>query len=765
MDENLLKIFRPEAKEYLQKLNENLLILEKEPDNGEVLEELLRVTHSLKGTAAMVGFAEIAELAHKAEDVLNAVQEHGVEDMSEITPALFLSFDTIEQILGGEETDIDDIVGDLKEIASLISGDGGSGEAEDDTGKGEKGKEPDKAKKEEPQQEEEEEEEEKEEERAEKPRKRNPSKPPDSRKPGKQRGKKPGGRLKTKNPTLDIDDTVRVSVEKVNELMNLVGEMVLSWQKFQNYSTDLRVAISSITSCQIPEITQRQDRLKNLSKDYKENTKVLDTTLNQLQDIVMGIRMLPVSTVFALLPRVVHDVALEFNKKVEVEIKGEGTEIDKRMIEHLKDPLVHIIRNAVYHGIESPEERKEKGKPETGKIILSAYQQGDRVFIEVKDDGGGIDPEKIREASVKKGFFERSEAENLGRDELLQLIFNTGFSSREEADSISGRGVGLDVVKKIIEENLVGQVMIDTEPGKGTTFTLILPLTLLINSGLLAEVGDQTFVFLVNAVETVAYILPDEIKSMEGEFAVKIRDYTVPILPLDEVLGIRNNGSGVLQQEEIPVIVVNYAGQKLAFAVSRLLRQKDIVIKTLHQPVGKLKNVAGVTILENGLPTVILHIPDLIEAARKRTFSASRVSTVREKKEETGTEKKRIMLAEDSATTRDLEKSILESSGYLVDAESDGAKAYKRLTGSPADTYDLVFTDVNMPNMDGHQLCRRIRQNEQIRHLPIVIVSSLDSDKDKRKGLEAGADAYMTKSEFNQKDIVGIIERLIGTDG
>ncbi len=729
MDEKLLKIFRPEAKEYLQKLNENLLSLEKDPNDEEVMEEILRVAHSMKGTAAMVGFKNIAEISHKIEDILKEINDNEVSDITSISPTMFEGFDTIDKILKGEELDTEDIVSRLKKAAEDIVS---------EEGKEEKDKPSKEVKK-----------------KTQKKEKRKTS-------PEKEEKTKESATSKTKVPSLDIDDTVRVSVDKVNELMNLCGEMLLNWQKFQNYSVDLRQAIRSITASKIPQITRRQERLMNLEKNYKENTKSLDVTVNMLQDLVMDIRMLPISTIFTLLPRVVHDVAIEYDKKVEVEIRGESTELDKRMIEHLKDPLIHIIRNAIYHGIETPKERLEKGKPETGKIILSAYQQGDRVYIQVEDDGRGVDAEKIRKAAVDKGYLPEEDAYKLSREDVLQMIFNTGFSSRDEADSISGRGVGLDVVKKSIEENLVGQVMVETEIGKGTAFTIILPLTLLINTGLLVEAAGQIFVFLINAVETVAYIDPFEIHSIEGENAVKIRDYTVPILALEDVLGVKANGGEVFQQSEVPVVVVKYCNQRIAFAVSRLIRQKDIVIKTLQKPIGKLKNIAGVTILENGLPAVILHVPDLIGTIKHKQFTASSMKSEREVSGEKKTGKKRIIVAEDSATTRDLEKSILESLGYEVDAFEDGAKAYENLQNSPPETYDLVFTDVKMPNMNGLEYCEKIRSNDQYSHLPVIIVSSMGSEEDKRKGLEAGADAYIVKKDFNQPKVSEIIERLIG---
>ncbi|MGM0568830.1 MAG: hybrid sensor histidine kinase/response regulator [Elusimicrobiota bacterium] len=711
MNEQVLKVFKPEAKEYIQKLNENLLALEKNPADEAAVDELLRAGHALKGSSAMVGFTDIAKIAHEAESAVNEIKESNIEDISSVSSALFECFDTVELILSGESVDVNEVISGLKKAVREMS----NGEV---------------------------------------PKEENEK----NNSAAEVKDKNSSSKVKT--PSLDTDDTVRVSVDKVNELMNLVGVMLLNWQKLQNYSLNLRREIESLASFDSPEIAEAKKKLLKMAKSYKENVKVLDSTVNMLQDVVMGIRMLPVSTVFSLLPRVIHDIANEYNKKVDVEINGENTELDKRMIENLKDPLIHIIRNAIYHGIESPEQRREKGKKECGKIILSAYQQGDRVCVEVSDDGKGIDGELIKQAAVRKGFLKEEDAEKLGAGDALQLIFDPGFSSRDEADDISGRGVGLDLVKKNIEENLAGQVLVKTSVDGGTSFTLILPLTLLINSGLLVETGGQTFVFLVNAVETVAYIKSEQIRSVEGEPAIKIRGYTVPLLALDEVLKMERKGGSTFEQPELPVIVINHAGRKLAFAVNHLIGQRDVVIKTLKKPIGKMKNIAGVTILENGAPAVILHIPDLIEEAKTKTsFFAG--TAPEEKSAERKSKMKKIIIAEDSATTRNLEKSILESSGFEVEAAVDGMQAYKKIKDKDG-KYDLLITDINMPNLDGLDLCRKIKNDEKLKALPVIIVSSLGEEEDKKRGLEVKADAYIVKSEFRQRKLIETIERLIG---
>jgi two-component system chemotaxis sensor kinase CheA len=464
----------------------------------------------------------------------------------------------------------------------------------------------------------------------------------------------------------------------------------------------------------------------------------------------MQLRMLPVSTIFSTFPRAVHDLARDFGKEVELIIEGADTELDKKVLEEINDPLIHIMRNAMDHGIESPEARVEAGKPRVGTIRMAARQEGDHIVIEVSDDGAGIDPDRVRMAAVRKGYISENEAVAMSDREATYLIFESGFSTAQIITEISGRGVGMDVVRQFVVERLKGSLDVHSELGKGSTFRLTIPLTLAIIRALLMRVGDRTFAIPTASIEETLRVAPQEVLKAEGHQVIRRQRRTVPLVRLGDILGVEHVPSG----GKIPIATIGFSGHRMGFIVDSFVGEQQIVIKTLGSHLKRVENVAGVTVLGAGEVVVILNVPDLMDNARSRSGLRVREGRVEKRKGP-----KRILICEDSFTTRELERSIFEAAGYDVEVAMDGAQGLAKLRqGLKA---DAVVTDVQMPNMTGFELTKAIKTDTALMHTPVIIVTSLERDEEKSEGIDAGADAYITKSVFNQDTLLETVERLI----
>ncbi len=438
---------------------------------------------------------------------------------------------------------------------------------------------------------------------------------------------------------------------------------------------------------------------------------------------------------------------------MQIEIKGGETELDKAIIDELRDPLLHILRNAVDHGIESPADRVKRNKPRVGTIFLNAYQQGQQVVIEVSDDGGGIDIEVVRKEAVKRNLITEENVWGLSEDQIYQFLFVPGFSTKSEVTEISGRGVGLDVVREKMLK-LKGIVEVRSIWGKGAKFIMKVPLTLGITESLFAACGSETFALPVeNVVETIR-INPEEIRSVEGKEAITVRNQIMPLLRLNDIFGLPQRG--ILEKKFFPVVVVQSVEKRIAILVDQLIGRQEIVRKNLGEPLKNIRGVSGATILGDGRVILILDIPQIIDSSEGGIIKRPEIKG---KPPAQAKKRKTILLAEDALTTAMLEKNILESSGFSVVIARDGQEALEK---SQQEKFDLVITDILMPKMYGFELTGRLKKDNLYKDVPIIIVTTRESDTDKRRGLEAGADAYILKSEFTSEGLLETIERLLG---
>lgn len=550
----IVESFIIETKELLDKLDNDLLQIEKRPNDVELLNSIFRYVHTIKGTSSFIGFEQMSELAHKFEDVLNKLRKGEIKLRSDIVDVMFKSHDLLKILLSKLENrdfapiDIKDIISKLERISrgEILSDD----EADflNDHEKVE----------------------------------------------NNDRLENLGGEETIQKVEAKvIDKTIRINVERLDELINLVGELVLG-----------RNRLTQIISGVIEKFEGEP-----VARELIDTVSQVEYLVSELQTVVMRARMLPIAKVFSKFPRMVRDLAKEMNKEVDLLIYGEDTEVDKSVIEYIHDPLVHIIRNAIDHGIEPKEERIKVGKPERGKIILKAEHEGNYIVITVEDDGRGIDPNKIRKKAIEKNLITEQEANSISDKDILNFIFIPGFSTASKVTNVSGRGVGLDVVKANITK-LNGIIDVQSTPGIGTKFILKLPLTLAIIQGLIVKVCDEIFIVPLSSVIEVVRIEPEQIHSVNGKEIIRLRDSILPLVRLEKIF---NLGSSCYKNGNLYVVVVGLAEKKLGLVVDALIGQKEVVIKSLGSYLKNVKGIAGATILGDGSVKLIIDIAQIFK--------------------------------------------------------------------------------------------------------------------------------------------------------
>jgi two-component system chemotaxis sensor kinase CheA len=500
----------------------------------------------------------------------------------------------------------------------------------------------------------------------------------------------------------------------------------------------------------IKSVEYKVHRLARAAATDRHN---LDSMVDTLLDGMKGALMLPFTTILESLPKVARDLARDRGKEAELTLEGESVEIDKRILEEIKDPLLHLIRNCVDHGIETPAERQRAGKPPRGKIsVITTLLDSNRVEIVVADDGAGIDTARLAKMAVKHGVATPGEMKRMDRDRLLEIIFTSGFSTAPMIDDISGRGLGLAIVREKVEK-LDGTVLVKTEPRRGTTFTMLLPLTLSAFRGILVRLGEQQFVVPAARVASVARIVLNAVKTVENRETVRLGDETLSFVRLADVLEIPQKGEKGEAPEVVRLFVLANSGQRIAFGVDDIVGEQEILVKSLGRQLSRVRNISGATVLGTGKVAAILNPGDLMKSAVK-VVAAPAVTGYETAETGRGT----VLIAEDSITSRTLLKNILETAGYATRTAVDGLDALALLR---AERIDLVVSDVDMPRMNGFDLTARIRASKDFSDIPVVLVTSLDSREDRERGIEAGASAYIVKSSFDQSNLLEVIKRLI----
>ncbi|MFH1896963.1 MAG: hybrid sensor histidine kinase/response regulator [Candidatus Desantisbacteria bacterium] len=756
--------FKEETDERLQRLDRDFVILEANPDNEAVIAEIFRDAHTLKGSAKMVGLFEINQIGHKMEDVLGKVKEKQIPFTPELSDVLFECLDNIRVLLDAE----------IKGQKATISIDNLLLRLEKaETGTLEK--------------------------------KEIPVITPPMAKvtvqapasvvatelahdnvateliPAKQMLESPTPvheeETDTSRERIQVEETIRVGIGKLDALLNLTSEMVINKIRF-NHLLEIFKELKNLTITQLffldqakermasvegrlfPEFVQIdklgqqiKERANELFREYSGSTSRLSTVVSDLDHVVMDVRMLPVSTVFDTFPRLVRDISREANKEVSLDIRGGDTGLDKMILEEIKDPLLHLIRNCIDHGLETPQERVDAGKPRAGKIILSANHEAGRIVIRIEDDGRGIDPKNVKQSALYKKVITPQEAEKLSDKEALYLIFLPGFSTKEIITDVSGRGVGLDVVKKNVEK-LKGTVIVQSDINKGTVFTLMLPLTLATIHAMIIRVGTEIFAIPTVTIEETVRVELHEIKTVVDKDVVIINNRHIPVVRLASVLDLKSVGTKKIVSDKLPIIILNVDETRIGFLVDELISEEEVVIKNMGDYLKNVPNTAGATILGEGEVVIILNVSELIKSA-KTVKETHLLEDIKDEQHPTYS----ILVVDDAAVLRELEKNMLESAGYAIDLAVDGVDGFEK---AKKKKYDLIVTDVEMPRMDGFELTRMLRADATYKDIPVVIVTAREKEEDKKRGIDVGADAYIVKTSFDQSKLLDTVEQLIG---
>ncbi len=779
-----IEIFRQEAKEHLESLSSGLLHLEEQPDDVEGLRELLRNAHTIKGSARLIGLAQIGEVAHRMEDVLRALEDRRLPVAVDLVDLLLEATDAIrgwvEGTSEGEEAD-QARAGDLANRLSVAAAAVQEGEALPSAATGRAG-----------------------------PAARGPDlgsalsgllddggsdtdrrpAPPEAPAPpppvpGSARSEPPPlaapdapppsaslpspaprrGRGTTAVGVEGPRDTIRVDVGNLDRLTDLVGELVIQKSRIENRTFAIRELFTKLQETAAAGRTPRPalERIreveailaregKEFAEEFSNDVVELGLLSADIQASAFDLRMLPVGTIFEPYRRTVRDLKRQLGKEVSLEIQGAETKLDKRLLEEVNPALLHLVRNAVDHGIESPDDRERAGKPREGRIELRAYAKGSNVLIEIQDDGRGLDPREIRATAVARRLVAPDEAARLSDRDILYLIFRHGFTTSRIITDVSGRGLGMSVVWGTVHD-LKGDVSVESVPGRFARFTLTLPLTFSSMVALLVDCRGEIVAVPASFVLATLRVGRGELAAEGGATVINALDTVFPVVDLHRFLGFRPGRNGHPPSAKVTVVVVRFRGETLGLLVDRVLRFQEIVVKSLGPFLRTLPFAAGVTILRKGDPAMILNVFDLFQYARAGIAAAQPEAAAPEKP------RRRVLIVDDSLTTRTIERSILETHGYVVDVATTGEEALSLLRDQ---TYDLLVTDIEMPGISGFDLTRRVREDPRHKAVPVVIVTSLARDADRMKGVEVGAQAYIVKGTFRQDVLLDTVRSLIG---
>ncbi|MBP8125239.1 MAG: hybrid sensor histidine kinase/response regulator [Caldilineaceae bacterium] len=751
-DEELRAIFHSESEEHLHGLDEGLLFLETNLTHAATLQELFRHAHNLKGTARMLGLEDLGSIAHHFEDVLGAAQRgervlappeishlsHYIDPMRQL--ALHAVNGSVAQV------DVDDVLRQLQ------------GTTEQET-----------------------------------PPTQPTIIPPDPPTQTVQPVFEPPVAAPimapppqpVANPTAQPApvrsqlDTIRVTSQKLDALMTQIGELVVTnirlsrrmaemdemvaafeeWGRAEKSTTprasqDLEA--DNPLAQGIAEMGQRMTTTRN--RVYEDVTR-LNQVVDGLEETVRSVRLVPAATLFGQFSRMVRELARDLGKVVDLVVEGGETEVDKRVVEELKDPLMHMLRNAVDHGIELPAQREGLGKAATAKVTLRAYQTASAVVIEVCDDGRGLDLEAIRRTALRARLFTQEQLDAMTEEQLHQLIFRPGFSTNSIVTDVSGRGVGMDVVHTNVV-NLKGDIKVFATPDLGTTVRITVPLSLASVHSLILRTGGHMYALPIDRVEALYEVRPVDIFEIAGQPAARLGEKTVSLARLTDLLELPLLPKAKGESEaNHPCVVLDIEGNRLGLLVDELIDEQEVVLKPLNGLLHRVRNVSGATILGDGAVCIVLNPWDLVRSALSRTGPTRSLAQAPAAVEIQPPQSYRVLLAEDSITTRIQERRILEQAGYTVTVAVDGMDAWEKFMS--AGPFHALISDVEMPRLDGFGLAARVRQDKKWQELPIILVTSLVSDADKKRGIDVGANAYIVKSTFDQKVLLDTLRRLV----
>lgn len=761
-DFSMLELFRLEAVNQTQVLSDGLVEFEENPGGPEKMEPLMRAAHSLKGAASIVQLSVIVKLAHSMEDCFVAAMKGVISFGAAEFDLLLEGVDLIRDFAKSPEADADAFLAANSERFSFLT----SAYSYIKEGKTPEGNHPAAA-----------------------------APVPAAPVPEK---KEPVPEVEQKittdtdkysfhsveNPekkSVLKDNFVRVAAEKLNRLLGLAGELVVdvkNLQKFEKKVIDLKKTF--ITLAEASDSLHEAFMLKKIGSGGKELVAQLreniagfygeindffsefsnftigmDNFSHKLYEEALSCKIRPFDDVAASFPRTARDAARALGKKVRIEIDGKKTAVDRDILENLEAPLMHIIRNAVDHGIETPEERVKTGKDETGLLKISAFHWAGVLNITIEDDGRGIDTDALKKRITEKGLATEAMIKEMTDQEILNFLFLPGFSTASSVTEISGRGVGLDVVLNMVQE-VRGRVEIETSRGKGTTFHLQLPITLSVMPALLADVGGEPYALPLSRVDKALIVSGNEILSAENHQFIVYNGSNVGIVSARELFEYpaENPDSG-----EFCVAIISDRFNQYALIVDRFIGERKIVVRPIDERLGKLPCFSSASVIEDGSPLLVIDVDDMVRSIDSMLKTGSLHNLQKDKFSHPSSKKKKILVVDDSITVRELERNLLTNSGYIVETAVDGIDGWNAVrTGG----YDVIITDVDMPRMNGFQLLEKIKEHEKFKDIPVMIVSYKDREEDRIKGIDLGASYYLTKGSFHDNTMIDAVYNLVG---
>ena len=759
----IMEDFLIEAFELIEQIDHDLVELEANPEDLELLNRIFRVAHTVKGSSSFLNFDVLTELTHHMEDVLNKARKGELKITPDIMDVVLESVDMMKGLLESIRDNGSDAAAgiDIKNICVRLT-QISEGEAPSAAAEAPAAPAPEPVKEPEPVAPAEEaapevsdaelsklsdSEVEAEIERLLKVRKaedqaRRASKgiapkspeeiapatsaaPAPASKPAPSRERDADKKVPaaSSNSAVAQEQTIRVEVKRLDHLMNLIGELVLGKNRLLKIYDD---------------VEERYEGEKFL-EELNQVVSSLSLVTTDIQLAVMKTRMLPIAKVFNKFPRMIRDLSRELGKQIDLEISGEETELDKSIVEEIGDPLVHIIRNSCDHGIEDPETRKAMGKPEKGLVQLKAYNEGNHIVVEIVDDGKGLDADMLKAKSIEKGIITEREADAMSEKEAFGLIFKPGFSTAAKVTNVSGRGVGMDVVKTNIEK-LNGIIDIESEVGKGTVMKLKIPLTLAIIQSLLVGTQEEFYAIpLASVLETVRVPI-DDIYTIDGKNVLRLRDEVLSLVRLSDVFGVNKVFDG---GDQTYVVIIGVAEAKLGIIVDTLVGQEEIVIKSMGDYLQNIPGIAGATIRGDGRVTLIIDVGAMMEMAKdiKVNIRAEMEDSTKAKEKPSDY---KVLIVDDSKMDRTIMQKSLEPIGVTIIEATNGVEALN-IIKSGEHAFDAVLIDIEMPRMDGYTLAGEIRKYSKYRTLPLIAVTSRTSKTDRLRGVEVGMTEYITK--------------------
>ncbi len=801
--QEIMEDFLIEAFEMNEQLDQDLVELEHNPEDLDLLNRIFRVAHTIKGSSSFLNLNILTHLTHNMEDVLNRARKGEIKITPDIMDVVLRSIDLMKTLLvtirdtgsdtnNGKENEIEEAVKQLQAITSQnLEG------AKETSGAKET---PQKEVKEEAKEEAKEENKENKakaptaensasdnpladepdldyanmsaeeveaeierllnkrqeadkERRAQKKQEAKQEVTPTKEPPKTETPKAPKTETKAKvkadteenkAPSIGVEQTVRVDVRRLDHLMNLIGELVLGKNRLIRIYSD---------------VEERYDGEKFL-EELNQVVSSISAVTTDLQLAVMKTRMQPVGKVFNKFPRMVRDLSRELGKSIELIIEGEETELDKSIVEEIGDPLIHIIRNSCDHGIEPLEERRRLNKPETGKVQLSAYNEGNHIVIKISDDGKGLDPVMLKEKAIEKGVISERDAEGMSDREAFNLIFKPGFSTAKVVSNVSGRGVGMDVVKTNIEK-LNGIIEIDSEVGVGTTQKLKIPLTLAIIQALLVGVQEEYYAIPLSSVLETVRISQDEIYTVDGKSVLRLRDEVLSLVRLSDIFKV----DAILESKsDVYVVIIGLADQKIGVIVDYLIGQEEVVIKSLGYYLKNTRGIAGATVRGDGKITLIVDVGAMMDMAKSIKVNITTLMNESENTKSKNSPSDYIVLAiDDSSTDRAIIRKCLKPLGITLLEATNGLEGLEMLKNGDK-IPDAILVDIEMPKMDGYTFASEVRKYNKFKNLPLIAVTSRVTKTDRMRGVESGMTEYITKP-YSGEYLTTVVKRSIKLEG